>query len=144
MGLFDNIRLAADLVKGGIAAFKASEKLDKLVERSRDECKALITPEQERLYQAYRAAADAREAETDTDKTEAVEAAQVAYLTAIEADASFPKDFRAEITLALKEFAETNDAAMDIVSKHMMRQAKTDEEKAFVQQMMEEVKADNS
>jgi len=145
MGLFDGLKLAADLVKGGIAAFKASEKLEELVKRSRDECKNLVKPEQEQLYQEYANLDSAKSMETDTDKqnamTEKVEAAAVAYLAALAADASFPQAFRAEITQALAEYAKTNDMPAEIFEKHMMKQAKTEEEKAEVRKALEEIKA---
>lgn len=145
MGLFDGLKLAADLVKGGIAAFKASEKLEELVKRSRDECKNLVKPEQEQLYQEYANLDSAKSRETDTDKqnalTEKVEAAAVAYLSALAADASYPQAFRAEVTQALAEYAKTNDMPAEIFEKHMMKQAKTEEEKAEVRKALEEIKA---
>ena len=144
MGLFDGIKLAADLVKGGIAAFKASEKLDELVKRSQDEHKALVNPEQAKLYRDYKSIADAKEKESDIDKqnamTEKAEAAQVAYLSALEADAAFPKAFRAEITLALEDFRKANDLPEEIFAKHMAAQAKTEEEKAEVWRILDEAK----
>ncbi|MBQ9492527.1 MAG: hypothetical protein IJR54_02165 [Oscillibacter sp.] len=147
MGLFDGIKLAADLVKGGIAAFKASEKLEALVKRSQDEFKSLIKPEQAQLYQEYMTLDRAKAKEEDTEKqnalTEKVEAAAVAYLSALGADDAFPKDFRAEITLALRDYAKTSDFAEDVFEKHMMAQAKTEEEKAEVRKALEEMKAEN-
>ena len=148
MGLFDNIKLAADLVKGGIAAFKAVEKLDKLAERSRDEYKSLVNADEERLYKAYLNAKDAYEKEEDTDKknelTEKVEAAEVAYLMAVGEDASFPAAFRSEIAAAIAEYRKTNsdEAMMGVVDKWIMRQAKTDEEKEAARQILDEARAD--
>lgn len=148
MGLFDGLKLAADLVKGGIAAYKASEKLEELVKRSRDEFKNLVKPEQEQLYQEYATLDNAKLKETDTDKqnemTEKVEAAAVAYLTALAADASFPQAFRDEITQALAEYAKTNDMPAEVFEKYMMKQAKTEEEKAEVRKVLEEMKAEKA
>ena len=146
MGLFDGIKLAADLVKGGIAAFKASEKLEELVKRSQDEYKNLVSADAEKLYQEYVNLDHAKGKETDTDKqnalTEKVEAAAVAYLSALAADASFPKAFRDETTQALAAYAKANDMPMEIFEKHMLKQAKTDEEKAEVRKALEEMKAE--
>ena len=145
MGLFDSIKMMADIVKAGVDSFKATGQLDKLTERSRTEC-ANLRPEQERLYQAYKALCDARDKEQDTQKLgdlgAQIEEAEVKYLTALESDASIDKAFRAEITLALQEYARTNgDAAFDgIMEKYMMNQAKTPEEKEVVQLMMQGAK----
>lgn len=148
MGLFDGIKMMADLVKAGVSAAKASGKLDELTERSQEEFKSLLKPGQAKLYQDYKALADAKEKESDIDKqnamTEKVEAAEVAYLAALEADASFPKAFRAEIVLALEEFRKANDMPAEIFEKHMMSQAKTDEEKEAVRQIMRETLADEA
>ena len=142
MGLFDGIKLVGDLVKGGIAAFKASEKLEALVERSRNEFKSLIKPEQEQLYQKYATLNHAKGKEEDVEKqnalTDKVEAAAVAYLSALAADDAFPKDFRDEITQALREYVHANEGAMDdILGNYLMKQAKTDEEKEAVRLMLE-------
>ena len=64
----------------------------------------------------------------------------MAYLAALAADASFPQAFRGEITQALAEYAKTNDMPMDIFAEHMMKQAKTEEEKAEVRKALEEMK----
>ena len=142
MGLFDGIKLVGELVKGGIAAFKASEKLEALVERSRNEFKGLIKPEQEQLYQKYATLDYAKVKEKDVEKqnamTDKVEAAAVAFLSALAADDAFPKDFRDEITQALQEYAHANEGAMDdILGNYLMKQAKTDEEKEVVRLMLE-------
>ena len=147
MGLFDGIKLMGDIVKAGVAAFKSSEKLEALTDRSRTECGG-FHPEQEKLYQECRALRAAREKEEDTEKanalTEQIEAAEVKYLASLEEDTSIDKAFRAEITLALQEYARTNseDGVMDdILGKYLMKQAKTDEEKEGVRLMMEGGKA---
>ena len=142
MGLFDGIKLVGELVKGGIAAFKASEKLEALVERSQNEFKGLIKPEQEQLYQKYATLDYAKVKEKDVEKqnamTDKVEAAAVAFLSALAADDAFPKDFRDEITQALQEYAHANEGAMDdILGNYLMKQAKTDEDKEVVRLFME-------
>lgn len=142
MGLFDGIKLVGDIVKGGIAAFKASEKLEELVQRSRNEFKSLIKPEQEQLYQKYATLDSAKDKEEDVEKqnamTEKAEAAAAAYLSALAADDAFPKAFRDEITQALQEYSHANEGAIDdILGNYMMKQAKTDEEKEVVRLMLE-------
>ena len=132
MGLFDGIKLVGDIIKAGTAAFKASEKLEELTDRSRKECSG-FNPEQEKLYQECKALRDAPEAED-----EKIEAAEVKYLKSLEDDASVAKAFRAEITLALEEYARANEGAIDdVLGGYMMKQAKTDEEKELVRLMLE-------
>ena len=144
MGLFDGIKLAAGMVKGGIDLFKATEQMDKLIERSRTEYGKLLSPELEKLYQAYTSAKEANEAESDPDKSadlnEKEEAAQVTYLVALEEDAKLPKEYRAEITLALQEYRRCSDAPMELLDKFLMSKARTDEEKEVTRQILDEVK----
>ena len=136
MGLFDGIKLVGDIIKAGAAAFKASEKLEELIDRSRKECSG-FKPEQEKLYQECKALRDAKEKDPDVSD-EKVEAAEVKYLKSLEDDASVAKAFRAEITLALREYARANeDAVDDVLGGYMMKQAKTDEEKELVRLMLE-------
>ncbi|MBQ9522138.1 MAG: hypothetical protein IJR72_06155 [Oscillospiraceae bacterium] len=148
MGLFDGLKLAADLVKGGIAAYKAWEKLEALIKRSQDKYKSLVNANEAALYQEFVNLDYAKSKETETDKqnamTDKVEAAGVAYLTALAADASFPQAFRTEITQAVAEYVKTNDMPMDIFAEHMMKQAKTPEEKAEVQKIIDEMKAEEA
>ena len=136
MGLFDGIKLVGDIIKAGAAAVKASEKLEELIDRSRKEC-AGLNPEQEKLYQECKALRDAKEKDPDVSD-EKVEAAEVKYLKSLEDDASVAKAFRAEITLALEEYARANEGAIDdVLGGYMMKQAKTDEEKELVRLMLE-------
>lgn len=118
MGLFDGIKLVGDLVKGGIAAVKASGKLDTLVERSQSEFGSLVKPGAAKLYQEYVSLRDAQDREKDTDKKNAmtndVEAARAEYLNAVAADAGFPQDFRDEITATLAEYGRINAALNDM------------------------------
>ncbi len=136
MGLFDGIKLVGDIVKAGVAAVKASGKLEELADRSRTEC-AGLNPEQEKLYQECKALRDAKEKDPDVSD-EQIEAAEVKYLKSLEDDASIAKAFRAEITLALQEYARANgDAIDDVLGGYMMKQAKTPEEKELVQLMLQ-------
>lgn len=97
------------MMEGG----KVSDKLGKLAERSQDEFKSLVKPEQATLYQSCKSLEAARDKEKNADKKNAmtpdVEAAQEKYLSAIAADAAFPQDFRDEIASALAEFKRIND-----------------------------------
>ena len=143
-GLFSGIKLAADMIKGGIASMKAVEKMDQLVERSRTEYAKNISPAEEQLYQAYKKLNAEQEAEQDTEKSsnlmEKTEAAEVQYLMALADDAAFPREFQAEIILALAEYCKTNDAPMEAVEKYMMGMAKDDEEKAAVREILDGAK----
>ena len=102
MGLFSGIKLAADMIKGGIASMKAVEKMDQLAERSRTEFAQKISPAEEQLYQAYKKLKAEQEAEQDTEKSndlmEKTEAAEVQYLMALADDAAFPGSIRRRLS----------------------------------------------
>lgn len=141
MGFFDGIGAMFDMVKEGISAFKASSKLDELTERSQNEFKAKLSPDEQKLYREYETLVAAKEKETDSDKQSAmvkkVETATVKYLAALGENTSLPQAFRDEITAALKEFARTEGSLDGVLEKYMMKQAKTPEEKEAVRLMLE-------
>lgn len=66
----------------------------------------------------------------------------VTYLLSVCANASVSKKFRDDVQAAIAEWQKANDAPMEIFEKHMMRQAKTDEERAEIKRVMEEAKAE--
>ena len=148
MGLFDGLKLAKDLIKGGIASVKACDKLDELVEKSQDDYEDVLSPAEKQLYREYKELYDRKEEEEDIDRqnemTEGVEAAEVAYLLALTKNGSLPKSFRDQIAPAVEEYRRTNDLPYEIVEKRLRKMAKDDEERAFVDQLMEEVRKDES
>ncbi len=50
MGLFDGLKAMVDIVKTGIDAVKATDKMDAVVEKVMDSCEDALSPEQNALY----------------------------------------------------------------------------------------------
>ena len=55
---------------------------------------------------------------------------------------AIPAELKDTVRGALEAYTKANNAPMEILEKRFMAMAKTDEEKAFVQQMMDETKAE--
>ena len=144
MGLFDNLKMVKDIVKSGIDAFKANEKLDELVKRSLSEFGAKITPAEKELYNSYKKLKDKYENTEDIDAANAmmeeVEQSELAYLLSLAENKAIPEEFRNAVRDAAAEYARANGAAIDIVGKRMMKAAKTDEEKKYVEDMIAELR----
>lgn len=146
MGLFDSIFMAKDLISEGIAAFKASERLEELVGQSVDYYDSVLSDENRELHATYTKLKEKQDAIEDLDErnamTEDVEKAMVAYLVSVCANASVSKKFRDDVQAAITEWQRTNDAPEELFEKYMMKQAKTDEERAEFKRILEEVKAE--
>lgn len=144
MGLFDSIFMAADLVKGGIAAFKASERLEELVGQANDYYEGSFTEENKALYVAFKKTSDALAATTDSDETSKLSDKKdedaIAFLLSIAANPAISKKFGNEITEAIAEWNRANDLPMEIFEKRMMKAAKTDEERDMVRKFIDETK----
>ena len=67
MGLFDGLKTMFDIVKGGIEAYKATEKMDEIVAKILAEYKASLRDEDSALYAAYTALKEKKEATQDLD-----------------------------------------------------------------------------
>ena len=148
MGLFDNIFMAADLVKSGIASYKATERLEELIGQANDFYGDSFTEENKGLYTAFKKAADALTACTNTDETSGLsdkkDEAAIAFLMSIAANPAISKKFGKEITDAITEWNRTNDLPMEIFEKRMMKEAKTDEERAAIRQVLDEIEAEEA
>ena len=146
MGLFDGLKTMFDIVKGGIEAYKATEKLDEIVAKIMAEYKDQLTAGDLALYDAFQALKEKKEAEQDTEKANAmieeVEKAEVAFLMSAASGEAIPAELKDTVRGALEAYTKANNAPMEILEKRFMAMAKTDEEKAFVQQMMDETKAE--
>ena len=146
MGLFDNLFMAADLVKGGIAAVKAVDKMEELAEKLYDDYWDVQTSETKRLYKQYKSAKKKYDDNEDLDKqtelSDAAESAVASCILSATTNASLPKSFREEIKSAIAEWQRTNDLAMEIVEKRLMKVAKTDEEREIVRQIIDEAMAE--
>ena len=144
MGLFDGLKTMIDIVKGGIEAFKATEKMDEIVAKIMAEYKEQLREEDLNLYTAYTAMKEKKDATTDQEAANAmieeVEKAEVEFLMSVADNQTVPAELKDTIKAAIETYIKANNAPMEMLEKRFMKMAKTDEEKAFVQQMMDEVK----
>ena len=144
MGIFDGLKTMIDIVKGGIEAYKATEKMDEIVAKILAEYKDSLRDEDSALYAAYTAMKEKKEAEKDQEKANAmieeVEKAETEFLMSVSDNPSIPADLKATIKAAIETYIKANNAPMEMLEKRFMKMAKTDEEKEFVKQMMDEVK----
>lgn len=152
MGLFDGLFATIDIIKGGVAAAKASERIEQLVEQSMDEYEDKLTADNKRLYRVwstkkknYDKAVENDSFKDDDERNaemEAVENAAVQYLMSLGANPSLPSSFKTEVKQGIAEYEKANDLPYELLEKRFMKMAKTDEEREFVRQCMEEAKKD--
>ena len=148
MGFFDEIadtfKVVKDIVHGGIESYKAGEKLDALVVRVEKNFGDALTAEDKKLLAAYKTSKQAYENNTDGDKNDSLlqkmEDDRVAFLEAAEANSSLNGDFRFEIKLALKEFKQAENLALDGAADTIEKYAEIDEDRAEVRKIVDEHK----
>lgn len=144
MGLLDGLKTMIDIVKGGIEAYKATEKMDEIVAKIMAEYKEHLRDEDLALYTAYTAMKEKKDATTDQEAANAmieeVEKAEVEFLMSVADNQAVPAELKETIKAAIETYIKANNAPMEMLEKRFMKMAKTEEEKAFVQQMMDEVK----
>lgn len=143
MMIFDTLKVMKDIVTGGIAAYKAGEKLEELVEKSVQDYDDVLTAEEKNLYQAYQNVKieyDAKNTDEQQEFMSKVEDAKIAYLESLEENSSLPKSFREEIKTAIEEFKKADNKALDSLSDTLERYAENDEQKAELRKTVEESK----
>ena len=152
MGLFDSIEnaldalsVAKDIVKGGIASYKADEKLDELAEKSWDEYEDEQSDEERELYKKYKRSKEKHEnADAGTDEKNElltkVEKRRVAYLKAVSENEEIPEDFREEVKAALKEYKRAESIALDSLEDTLMKHAETDEQREAVKKAVDDAR----
>lgn len=147
MGLFDGLFMAVDLVKSGIDSYKTTEHLQKLAEQASEFYQDSFTDENKKLYAEYKKAEKAVEDNFDMDKSaelsEEVDKTVIAFLLSVSTNPVVSKKFKDEVKETVAEWKRVNeDAAYDIIEKYALKMAKTDEEKAEVRKMMDEIAAE--
>lgn len=141
--------MAADLVKGGIAAFKASERLEELCQQATDFCEGMFTDENKKLLKEYTALKKKQDAIKDAEEsnkmTDDVEKALVSFLLSVAANPAVSKKFTADVKAGVAEWNRTNnDLPMEIFEKRMMKEAKTEEERAEIRKVLDEIAAEDA
>ena len=93
------LKVAKDIVKGGISAYKAGEIVDALIAKSIDEYDAVLTEKEKELYEQYKNT-------TDEEKKANL---RLAYLDILQKNLSIPEVFRMEVKDKAQEYrkAET-------------------------------------
>lgn len=142
--MFEGLKMAADLIKSGVAEAKLWSKLDEMVNKASQEYSKIFTAKQKELYQEYLEKKQACEANTDTDKAQALneakEEAEIAFMSLLSKNASLPDDFKKELTALLEELSKSDERAEKVLKRGMLRYAKNDAEKKEVLDAIEESK----
>lgn len=96
------------------------------------------------LYAAYTAMKEKKDATTDQEAANAMieeaEKAEVEFLMSAAENPAISAELKDTIKAAIETYIKANNAPMEALEKRFMKMAKTDEEKEFVKQMMDEVK----
>ena len=144
MGFFDTFKVMKDIVSGGIASFKAGEKLDELIEKVEDDYEDVLTAAEKKLLKNYKRSAKAYDDNSDTDKNDELiqklDDDKLAFLEALLENSSLPKSLRNEIKTAVKEFKDADNSALDSLGEVLEKNAETDEERAEVRKTLNESK----
>ena len=142
MGFFDTFKVMKDIVTGGIASFKAGEKLDDLSEQAINDYEDVLTDAEKSLYKQYKNSAQAYSDNTDTDKNDALtkkmEDDRQTFLESLQKNSSLPKSFRNEIQNALTEFAKAENLAVDSLGETLEKYAENDEQRAEIRRTVEQ------
>ena len=148
MGFFDEIadtfKVVKDIVNGGIESYKAGEKLDALIERVEKDFGSALTDDDKNLLATYKTSKRAYDDNNDSDKNDSLlqkmEDDRIAFLEAAERNSSLNGDFRFEIKLALKEFKQADNLALESASNTIGKYAETDEQRAEVRKAFDDAK----
>ena len=144
MGFFDTFKVMKDIVSGGIASFKAGEKLDELIEKVEDDYEDVLTAAEKKLLKNYKRSEKAYDDNSDTDKNDELiqklDDDKLAFLEALLENSSLPKSLRNEIKTAVKEFKDADNSALDSLGEVLEKNAETDEERAEVRKTLNESK----
>ena len=124
------LKVAKDIVKGGIAAYNAGEAVDALIARSIDEYGSLLEDEEKDLHKQYKASKD------ENQKSDL----RLAYLNALMKNTSLPEDFRGEIKSAALEYQKAENFALESMESTMMEYAANDEQKSAIKKTVDEFK----
>jgi len=108
------LKVAKDIVRGGISAYKAGEMVDALIAKSVDDYDAVLTENERDLYEQYKNA-------TDEDKKANL---RLAYLDSLEDNLSIPEDFRMEVKDKAQEYRKAENFALESMENTLMEYSK--------------------
>ena len=124
------LKVAKDIVKGGISAYKAGEMVDALIAKSVGDYDAVLTENEKDLYEQYKNA-------TDEDKKANL---RLAYLDSLEDNLSLPENFRMEVKDKAQEYRNAENFALESMENTMMEYADTEEDKSIIKNTVSDLK----
>ena len=144
MGFFDTLKVMKDIVSGGIASYKAGEKLDELTEKVIADYGDELSTAQENLYRKYERSKKAYDDNSNSDKNndllQAMEDDRLAFLEALNENDSIPKALRKEIADAIEEFKKADNMALDSLGNTLEKYAENDEQRDEIRKMLDKSK----
>ena len=147
MGLFDTLKVMKDIVKGGVAAYQADEKLDELIKRIKEDYKDMLSEDERALRKAYKQAKEELE-EKEGHLSEEEEKAlkdkvidrKLAYVRAVAENPGLPADFRGELANAVEEYKQAENLALDTFEEVTVKMAETDKDRQKVRDIIDDMK----
>ena len=124
------LKVAKDIVKGGISAYKAGEIVDALIAKSMDEYDAVLTEKEKELYEQYKNT-------TDEEKKANL---RLAYLDILQKNLSIPEDFRMEVKDKAQEYRKTENFALESMESTMLEYAVNEEDKSCIKNAVGDLK----
>ena len=124
------LKVAKDIVRGGISAYKAGEMVDALIAKSVGDYDAVLTENERDLYEQYKNA-------TDEDKKANL---RLAYLDSLEDNISLPENFRMEVKDKAQEYRNAENFALESMENTMMEYADTEEDKSIIKNTVSDLK----
>ena len=124
------LKVAKDIVRGGISAYKAGEMVDALIAKSVGDYDAVLTENEKDLYEQYKNA-------TDEDKKANL---RLAYLDSLEDNLSLPENFRMEVKDKAQEYRNAENFALESMENTMMEYAGTEEDKSIIKNTVSDLK----
>lgn len=144
MGFFDTLKVMKDIVSGGIASYKAGEKLDELIEKATYDYEELFSSEEASLYRKYEKSKKDYDDNTNSDKNDdllkRLEDDRINFLEALTKNSSLVRSFRDEIQTAIEEFKKADNLALDSLGEVLEKHAESDEQRDEVRQKIDDFK----
>ncbi|MBQ7497860.1 MAG: hypothetical protein IJU00_08535 [Selenomonas sp.] len=124
------LKVAKDIVKGGISAYKAGEIVDALIAKSIDEYDAVLTEKEKELYEQY-------QNEKDEEKKANL---RLAYLDILQKNLSIPEVFRMEVKDKAQEYRKAENFALESMESTMLEYAVNEEDKSCIKNAVGDLK----
>lgn len=124
------LKVAKDIVKGGISAYKAGEIVDALIAKSIDEYDAVLTEKEKELYEQYKNT-------TDEEKKANL---RLAYLDILQKNLSIPEVFRMEVKDKAQEYRKAENFALESMENTMLEYAVNEEDKSCIKNAVGDLK----